>query len=129
MSGCSGNQAVAVSMRELSLGLLRPADVAWVWAKEISVGLLNGLVLGVLIAAVAWLWKGNPYLGLVVGAALCLNTLFAVSLGGTVPLVLRRLGLDPALASGPVLTTLTDMCGFFLVLSFANLMLPRLAGA
>jgi magnesium transporter len=74
----------------------------------------------------AWLWKGNPFLGLVVGIALAGNTLVAVSLGGTVPLILKRLKVDPAVASGPILTTVTDMCGFFLVLSLATLMLPRL---
>ncbi len=126
MSGCSGNQAVAVSMRELTLGILRPADVLRVWLKEASVGLINGLVLGVLLGAAAWLWKGEVWLGLVVGAALALNTVIAVSIGGTVPLLLKGLRVDPALASGPVLTTITDMCGFFLVLSFASLALPRL---
>jgi magnesium transporter len=128
MSGCSGNQAVAVTMRELSLGVIRPTEMLRVWGKELSVGVLNGLVLGGLIAAVAWLWKGNVVLGAVVGSALALNTVVAVSLGGTIPLVLRRLGQDPALASAPILTTVTDMCGFFLVLSLATLALPRLAG-
>lgn len=126
MSGCSGNQAVAVSMRELTLGLIRPAEMLRVLWGELRVGLLNGLVLGALLGGVAWLWQGNLWLGLVVAAALALNTLVAVCLGGLVPLVLRRLDKDPALASGPILTTVTDMCGFFLVLSFASLVLPRL---
>ncbi len=126
MSGCSGNQAVAVSMRELSLGLVKPLDAFRVWAHEVSVGLTNGAVLGVLLGTVAWLWQDNVYLGLVVGGALALNTVVAVSIGGTVPLLLRGLKLDPALASGPILTTVTDMCGFFLILSFATLMLPLL---
>ena len=126
MSGCSGNQAVAVSMRELSLGLVDAKEVIRVWLKEISVGLINGIALGLLIAIVAILWKGNPWLGAVVGIAMCLNTMIAVSLGGTLPLVMRRLNLDPALASGPILTTVTDMCGFFLVLSLASLWLKWL---
>jgi len=127
MSGCSGSQAVAVSMRELTLGVTRPTDVGRVLLQEAWVGVLNGLALGVLIAGVAWLWPGNPWLGLVVGGALALNTVVAVCIGGAVPLVLRRLGRDPALASGPILTTVTDMCGFFLVLSLASLLLERLA--
>ncbi len=126
MSGCSGNQAVAVSMRELTLGAATPADVWRVWRKEASVGLINGLALGVLLGAAAWAWKGNVILGLVVGGALALNTVIAVSIGGTVPLILRRLKLDPAVASGPLLTTVTDMCGFFLLLSLASLVLPAL---
>ncbi|MBF0370061.1 MAG: magnesium transporter [Magnetococcales bacterium] len=126
MSGCSGNQAVAVSMRELALGIVRPADMFRVWIKEISVGLINGIALGILIALVAWVWKGNPYLGLVIGIALALNTMIAVSIGGTVPLLLKRLGVDPAVASGPLLTTVTDMAGFFIVLSLATIMMPWL---
>ncbi len=126
MSGCTGNQAVAVSMRELSLGIVKPFEAFRVWLKEISVGLINGVTLGAVLGVVAWAWKGNPYLGLVVGGALALNTLIAVSIGGVVPLLLKRVGVDPALASGPILTTVTDICGFFLVLSFAALMLTKL---
>jgi magnesium transporter len=126
MSGASGNQAVAVSMRELSLGLARPRDVGWVWLKEVSIGLINGAALGVLIGLVAWLWAGNAWLGLVVGVTLALNTLIAVSVGGTVPLFLKRFGVDPAVASGPILTTVTDICGFFLALSFASLLIAQL---
>lgn len=126
MSGCSGNQAVAVSMRELSLGVVRPSEVFRVWLQELKVGVINGATLGVLLGLAAFAWKGNPYLGVVVGAALSANTLVAVSIGGTVPLLLKRLGADPAIAAGPILTTLTDMCGFFFVLSFATLWLSHL---
>ena len=127
MSGCSGNQAVAVSMRELSLGLVRPNEVLHVWFKEIFVGMINGVVLGMLIGMAAYLWKSNLYLGLVVGGALTLNTMVAVSLGGTIPLILKRMGIDPALASSPILTTITDMFGFFLALAFASVALAQLA--
>lgn len=129
MSGCSGNQAVAVSMRELTLGLLKPRDILRVLSKEVGVGMINGVVLGLLLGAVAFAWKGSPALGLVVGVALAANTLLAVCLGGLIPLVLRAMKQDPALASGPILTTVTDMCGFFLVLSLAQAMLPYLSGA
>jgi magnesium transporter len=128
MSGCSGNQAVAVSIRELTLGLVRPRELFRVLAKESAVGMINGLALGILLGGAAVLWKGNPWLGLVVGVSLAANTLVAVSFGGLVPLILRGMRTDPALASGPLLTTVTDMCGFFFVLSFASIMLPRLAG-
>jgi magnesium transporter len=127
MSGCSGNQAVAVSMRELTLGAALPRDVLRVWRKEASVGIINGIALGVLLGLVAWAWKGNAILGLVVGAALAVNTVVAVSIGGTVPLLLKRFKFDPAVASGPLLTTVTDMCGFFLLLSLASLVLPAIS--
>jgi magnesium transporter len=126
MSGCSGNQAVGVSMRELSLGLRRPADLFYVLRKELGVGVLNGIALGILIGIVAWVWKDNAVLGLVIGMALALNTVIAVSIGGTVPLALKHLGIDPAVAAGPLLTTVTDMAGFFLVLSLASLFMPLL---
>ena len=113
-------------MRELSLGLVKPYEVGRVWLKESSVGLINGIALGLLIGAVATIWDGNPWLGLVVGVTLALNTLIAVSIGGTVPLLLKRLGVDPAVASGPILTTITDICGFFLALSLASLLLVQL---
>jgi magnesium transporter len=126
MSGCSGNQAVAVSMRELTLGLVRPSEIGWVLGREVAVGLINGIVLGLLLGVVGWLWQGNMVLGIVVAAALAVNTLLAVCIGGTIPLLLRGLGQDPALASGPILTTITDMSGFFLVLTFAGAVLPWL---
>jgi magnesium transporter len=126
MSGCSGNQAVAVSMRELSLAIVQPRDLLRVWLKEAAVGLMNGAALGVLLGLVAYLWLGNVLLGVIVGIALGFNTLIAVSIGGTVPLLLKGLRIDPAVASGPVLTTVTDMCGFLLVLGLATLALPWL---
>ena len=79
-----------------------------------------------LIGAAAYIWKGNIFLGLVVGAALALNTVIAVSIGGTVPLILKKMNVDPALASGPILTTITDMIGFFLALGFATILLGKL---
>jgi magnesium transporter len=126
MSGCSGNQAVGVSMRELSLGLTRPVDLFHVLKKEFGVGVINGIVLGILIGIVAWVWKDNAFLGIVIGLALATNTVIAVSIGGTVPLILKKFGVDPAVASGPLLTTVTDMAGFFLVLSLATLFMPQL---
>ena len=128
MSGCSGNQAVAVSLRELSLGLLRPGEILRVAFKESTLGLINGIILGVLLGFVAFLWKGNLFLSLVIGTALAGNTLVAVTVGGMLPLILKKLRIDPALVSSPLLTTVTDMCGFFLVLSLASMVLPRISG-
>jgi magnesium transporter len=106
--------------------LIKPYEALRVFVKEIGVGLINGFVLGALLGTVAFLWQGNLYLGLVVGGALATNTIVAVCLGGVVPLILRWLKVDPALASGPILTTVTDMCGFFFALSFASAVLARL---
>jgi magnesium transporter len=128
MSGCSGNQAVAVSMRELTLGLVRPSEIWRVLGKEAAIGVVNGIVLGMLLGVLGWLWQGNVMLGVVVAAALAINTFVAVCVGGSIPLLLDRLGQDPALAAGPILTTITDMTGFFLVLTLASQALPYLTG-
>jgi magnesium transporter len=128
MSGCSGNQAVTVSIRELSLGLVKPREIGRVLAKEASLGVINGLALGTFLGGLAWVWKGNPWLGLVVGGALTLNTIVSVTLGGCLPLLLQRFGRDPALAAAPILTTVTDLLGFLSALTFATLLLSRLTG-
>lgn len=126
MSGNAGIQAIAVSLRELALGLIKTSEMMWVLWKELSVSVINGLVLGLLAAAAGFAWKGNAWLGLVVGIAMCLNTIIAGVIGGLLPLALKRLRIDPALASGPILTTVTDMCGFVLVLSVASALLRKL---
>ena len=126
MSGCSGNQAVAVSIRELTLGIIQPRDYLRILVKEGLLGLTNGIVLGMILGAIAFIWKGSLFLALVIGAALALNTVLSVILGGLIPLALKRFKADPALASGPILTTCTDMCGFFLVLNLASLAIHHL---
>ena len=127
MSGCSGNQSVAVSIRELTLGLIKPFEFFQVIRKELGVGILNGIILGFLLGMVAFIWQNNLYLGLVIGGALATNTIVAVCLGSTIPLLLKSLKIDPALASSPMLTTITDMGGFFFALYFATLMLQFLS--
>ncbi len=128
LCGCSGNQAVAVSIRELTLGLIQPQDFWRVLRKEFEVGLINGAVLGTTIAVVALgldYVRGShaPLVALFVGVAFFVNTINAVCLGGIVPLALRKLKLDPALGAPPVLTTLTDLCGFFILLALTTLAL------
>jgi magnesium transporter len=127
MSGNAGNQAIAVSMREMSLGLLKPHEVGWVISKEAVVASFNGLVLGLLLALAATLWKQNAYFGIVIGLAQGLMVVTAACLGGSLPLLLRRLNMDPALATAPLMTAVVDACGFFVTLAFARLMLPWLS--
>jgi magnesium transporter len=123
LSGCSGNQAVAVSIREMTLGIIRPRDVFRVARQEAGVGIVNGIVLGILLASFAVMLGGGAALGMAVGLAMSLNTILAVVLGGTIPLVLKRFGVDPAVASSPFLTTAADVVGFFLILSLATIAL------
>jgi magnesium transporter len=126
MSGSAGNQAAAVSLRELALGLATPKEIMRVIGKEAAAGLLLGVATGAMLAGVALVYKGSPWLGLVVGAALTVNTVLAAVVGGSLPLLLKRLKLDPGAASGVIQTTVTDMCGFFIVLKLAEMVLERL---
>jgi len=141
LSGAAGNQAVAVSIRELALGLAMPRDWKRVGRKEITVGLVNGLIIGLLLGVVAigFAWfshkagdkTGNPgllSLGLVVMLAYTFNSVLSVFLGGTIPLLLKAVGVDPAMASSPLLTTLSDMGSFLLTLTLAYLLILGLGG-
>lgn len=126
MSGCAGGQAVAVSIREQALGRLQWNRLLWVFRKELIIGFLNGFVLGGLVGLVGYLWKGMPYFGLVIALALWINTVFSVCLGGIIPVLSKKLRVDPAIAATPVLTTLTDALGFLLVMLLAKAFLPAL---
>lgn len=126
MSGCSGNQSIAVTLREMSLGLINIREIFRVLIKETFLGLINGVILGSMIAIIAIIWKGNIYLGLVVGITLFLNTTLAVCLGSALPIVLKFFKVDPAIASSPLLTSVTDMMGFFFIFLFANYFIQNL---
>jgi magnesium transporter len=126
MSGSSGNQAVAVSIRELSLGLIKPWEVTRVFFQELGIGAFNGLALGLILGIILAFWKSNAYLGIVVGGAMFLNSMISVALGGCIPLLLKWAKQDPALASGPFVMTVADACGFFITLALASLMLGKL---
>ncbi|MEW6516191.1 MAG: magnesium transporter [candidate division FCPU426 bacterium] len=126
MSGVSGMQAVAVSIRDLALNRTSPQELWRVIGKEARIGFINGLVLGAEIGLVSYLWKGLPWLGVVVAVSLWLNTIISVCMGSGLPLLIKRFNLDPAIASGPILTTITDLMGFLIVLSLATRLLPHL---
>lgn len=124
--GGSGNQAMAVSMRELSLGLVTPVDYMRVCSKELVVGVLLGAVLGAAVFLIAFIMRGNPVLGLVVGLAVPITMVVSVVVGGTTPLLLKKCGVDPAMASGSIVTLVADLCGFFTVLVLAQYMIAHL---
>jgi len=126
MGGNTGSQSLGVTLRELAAGLITPRDAWRVVKAELPLSLVNGLVVGFLLAAVGWIWQGNICLGVLVGSALALNTVVGALLGAAMPLGLARIGIDPALASGPILTTITDLTGFLLILGGAQLVLPWL---
>lgn len=124
--GSGGNQAVAVSIRELSLGLIDASDFMRVFMKELFVAAIIGLVLGAVLFIVVFAWQQNIYLAMVLGMAIPFVVTVSKTIGGTVPVLLKKTGIDPAMASGPIVTTVVDLVGFFTVLTLATLMLDKL---
>jgi len=124
--GNAGTQTLAIMVRGLALGEIEFRDIWRALLREAGIGVVHGVVIGVLVALGAWAWKGIPVLGLVIGMAM-LGNLVAAGLAGTlVPLTLRALKLDPALASAVLVTMVTDIVGFGLFLGLATLFLPLL---
>ncbi len=123
MGGNSGTQALTIMVRSLALGEVTWKNSRSVIFKELLVGLTNGTALGVVAGVVAYLWKANMMLGLVLGGALIVNMFLAGFVGALIPLVLKKLGVDPAIASGIFLHTTTDVVGFFSFLGLATLLI------
>src|SRR5687767_11169420 len=126
--GNAGTQTLTVVVRCIALGELTWSNSRKALMKEAAVGLGNGVVLGIVAAAVAWAWRGNGTLGLVLGAAMIINMFVAATAGTLVPLGLRAANVDPALASSVFITTLTDIAGFFAYLGLATIFIQHLAG-
>jgi magnesium transporter len=123
MGGNAGTQALAVTVRRLALGLI-PVDVfTRVVGTEILVGITNGVVMGVAVGIVATLLGEGPRLGMVVFLAMAGNLMVAGFAGAFIPIVLERLGIDPAVASSIFVTAFTDVCGFLLLLGLAGWLL------
>jgi magnesium transporter len=125
ISATSGNaamQAAAVSIRELTLGIASPGSWKRVISREAWLALLLAIPLGAGVAALAAMSGGGWGVGVPVGLAMAANTCVAVCIGALCPLVLRRLNVDPALASGPISTTIADVTGFTLTLWFVAMM-------
>lgn len=124
MGGNVGIQAVSVAIRGIATG-----DVAFyhfwrVLRKEVIVGFSNGLILGGLLGTVAFAWHRSLYLGIVTTLGLWANVLLASLCGGTLPFLLKRLGWDPAMMTGPLLTTIVDVFSFLIFLGLGTLLLP-----
>jgi len=119
--GNAGIQTLAVVMRGLVMREIAPQKVWRLLGKEAVIGILNGVTIGLVTGAVAWIWHGNTFLGVVIGLAMILNLLAAGLSGAAIPLSMKAIGLDPAQSSGIILTTVTDVVGFFAFLGLAVL--------
>ena len=128
MAGGPGNvatQSLAVVVRGLATGEVNPLNILSVIWKEVRVGFLVGAVCGLVLAAIGYAWQGSPLLGLVVGVALAVNMVVATMLGSLFPLVINRIGIDPALASGPFITTVMDVTSMLIYFTLATMFLLR----
>ncbi len=123
MGGNAGTQTMTVAVRALATGDLSRLNFRRVLTREAAVGFLNGCIFAVVMGVIVVFWFGSGSLGLVIGAAMIINMLAAGLCGIFVPVTLDRLGIDPAIASGPFVTTVTDVVGFFAFLGLAALWL------
>ena len=123
MGGIAGSQTLTLMVRGLSQGRVQNSNVRWLLYKELAVGLLNGLGWAVVVAVVTFGVFSNLEVALIAGAAIAINLLAAAAAGVVVPLILRRIRIDPALAGGVVLTTITDVIGFAAFLGLASMLL------
>ena len=126
--GNAGTQTMTIMVRSIALGELSPRDTWFALWHEFRTGFLNGLVLGILVGLIAWAWQGSPVLGLVIALAMWGNLIVAATVGVLVPMVLKLVRVDPALASGIFVTTFTDVFGFTLFLGLATYFLYYLRG-
>ena len=123
MGGNAGTQSLTVMVRQLALQEINWHEAKAAIFREVAVSLLNGLIFAVVMGLVAYAWFGDYKLGIVIGSAMVINLLFAGLFGATIPLILKRLGIDPAVASSVLLTTVTDIVGFFAFLGLAKVIL------
>ncbi|MGD7008920.1 magnesium transporter [Metabacillus sp. 84] len=126
MTGNTGTQSLAVVIRGLGQNDLDARMVGGLILRELRVGLLIGAVCGMLITAIAVIWQGNPLLGLVVGSSLFLTLIIGTMAGTVIPIVLNKFGIDPAIASGPLITTLNDILSLLIYFGIATSFLNHL---
>ncbi len=123
MGGVAGNQTLTLVIRGMALGHVNEANSRFLITKELAIGVLNGIIWAVLIASVVALWKQDFQLGVIIAFAMLMNMIAAGLSGATLPLIMKRLKIDPALAGSVILTTITDVVGIFAFLGTATLFL------
>jgi magnesium transporter len=123
MGGNAGTQSLTIMVRQIALGDMGWSDAKESIRQEIIVSLLNGIIFAILMGIIAFLWFDNGKLGLVIGMAMVINLLVAGFFGASIPLFLKQVGADPAIASSVLLTTVTDVVGFFAFLGLATIIL------
>lgn len=123
MGGIAGNQTLTIAIRGLALGQIGRSNARALLLKEMLVGILNGMVWSLVVAVIVVLWFGDWPLGAIIGLAMIINLIVAALAGAMIPLLLKKMGVDPAIAGGVILTTITDVVGFLTFLGLATLFL------
>jgi magnesium transporter len=123
MGGIAGSQTLTVVIRGMALDQITNTNVPWLLRKELAVSLLNGIVWAAVVGIIASIWFSSVELGLIIGSAIIINLFFAALAGVLIPVLLRRLSIDPALAGSVILTTVTDIIGFGAFLGLATVLL------
>ncbi len=126
MGGIAGSQTLTLVIRAMALGQVQAGNTRYLLTKELSVGAFNGILWALVIGATAALWFDDPSLGLIIGCAMILNLVVAAGAGAMIPMAMKRMGIDPALAGSVVLTTVTDIVGFMAFLGLATLLYANL---
>jgi magnesium transporter len=120
MGGIAGTQTLTVLVRAMAIGQVNRSNARWLVSRELLAGALNGVLWALVVAVAAALWFSDGMLGLIIAAAIVINLITAGVTGALLPLTLQRLKIDPALAGGVVLTTVTDVVGFLSFLGLAT---------
>jgi magnesium transporter len=123
MGGIAGTQTVTLIIRGIALGQVQRTNARWLFFKELAVGTLNGVAWATVVALAAWAWFGTWTIAAIIFAAMVINLAAAAVAGVVIPLTLKRLRIDPALAGGVILTTVTDCVGFAALLGLGALFL------
>jgi magnesium transporter len=123
MGGIAGSQTLTLVIRGQALNQINKRNLGDLLTRELSVGLLNGILWASIVAVLVWLWFGDAQIGLIIGIALVINMATAAYAGAMLPMFLRKIGVDPALAGGVALTTITDVVGLVAFLGLATLLL------
>lgn len=123
MGGIAGTQTLTLVTRGLALGQVSRQNRGWLISKELIVGLFNGVIWALVVGGIAFLWFKEVNIGMVIAAAMIINLVVAALSGAVIPLILRKMGIDPAIAGSVVVTTVTDIVGLFVFLGLATVFL------
>ena len=122
MGGNAGSQALTLVIRGMALGQISHTNLRWLLSRELIAGLLNGILWATLVAVIAWFWFGDPIISVVIACAMVINLSVAVIVGASLPVLLKSMNIDPALAGTIILTTVSDVVGFMSFLGLATIL-------